>query len=66
MPALAAAGDRNVGATRMALPTTLLGRLAVDRGWQGQGIGGILLVHALRMAVTGADTIAAAVIEVDA
>ena len=51
---------------RMPLPTTLLGRLAVDRGWQGQGIGGILLVHALRVAVTGADTIAAAVIEVDA
>lgn len=51
---------------RMPLPTTLLGRLAVDRGWQGQGIGGILLVHALRIAVTGADTIAAAVIEVDA
>ena len=50
----------------MPLPTTLLGRLAVDRGWQGQGIGGVLLVHALRIAVTGADTIAAAAIEVDA
>lgn len=52
--------------TRMPLPTTLLGRLAVDRGWQGRGIGGVLLVHALRIAVTGADTIAAAAIEVDA
>jgi predicted N-acetyltransferase YhbS len=51
---------------RMPLPTTLLGRLAVDRGWQGQGIGGVLLVHALRIAVTGADTMAAAAIEVDA
>ena len=37
---------------RMPLPTTLLARLAVDRGWQGQGIGGVLLVHALRIAVT--------------
>jgi predicted N-acetyltransferase YhbS len=52
--------------TRMPLPTTLLARLAVDRGWQGKGIGGGLLVHALRIAVTGADTIAAAVIEFDA
>ena len=51
---------------RMPLPTTLLARLAVDRSWQGKGIGGVLLVHALRIAVTGADTIAAAVIEVDA
>ena len=50
----------------MPLPTTLLARLAVDRGWQGQGIGGVLLVHALRIAVTGADMIAAAVIEVEA
>ena len=51
---------------RMPLPTTLLARLAVERGWQGQGIGGVLLVHALRIAVTGADMIAAAVIEVEA
>ena len=36
---------------RMPLPTTLLGRLAVDRTWQGRGLGAALLAHALRVAV---------------
>lgn len=51
---------------KMPLPTTLLGRLAVDRAWQGQGIGAALLAYALRVAVEGADSIASAVIEADA
>jgi GNAT superfamily N-acetyltransferase len=51
---------------KMPLPTTLLGRLAVDKAWQGRGIGAALLAHALRVAVTGAESIASAVIEVDA
>lgn len=51
---------------KMPLPTTLLGRLAVDRAWQGRGIGAALLAYALRVAVAGAESIASAVIEVDA
>ena len=51
---------------RMPLPTTLLARLAVDRSWQGRGVGGALLAYALRVAVRAADEIASAVIEVDA
>ncbi len=31
-----------------ALPVTLLGRLAVDKKFKGQGLGGILLVDALK------------------
>ena len=48
------------------LPTTLIGRLAVDRSFQGQGLGGDLLVHALGLAVETAKQVASAVIEVDA
>lgn len=51
---------------KMPLPTTLLGRLAVDKAWQGRGLGAALLAYALRVAVAGAESIASAVIEVDA
>lgn len=51
---------------KMPLPTTLLGRLAVDESFQGQGLGGALLVHALKIAVEASRTIASAVIEFDA
>jgi GNAT superfamily N-acetyltransferase len=51
---------------KMPLPTTLLARLAVARAWQGRGIGAALLAFALHVAVDGAESIASAVIEVDA
>ena len=51
---------------KMPLPTTLLGRLAVDESFRGQGLGGALLIHALKIAVEVSKTIASAVIEVDA
>ncbi len=51
---------------KMPLPTTLLGRLAVDQSFRGQGLGAALLMHALRIAVEASRTIASAVIEVDA
>ncbi len=51
---------------RMPLPATLLGRLAVDVKFRGRGLGGVLLVEALRIAVRASETIASAVIEVDA
>lgn len=50
----------------MPLPTTLIGRLAVDLKFRGQGLGGVLLVEALRVAVNVSETIASAAIEVDA
>jgi GNAT superfamily N-acetyltransferase len=31
-----------------AIPTTLLGRLAIDRKYQGQGLGKVLLIDALK------------------
>ena len=51
---------------QMPLPTTLIGRLAVDRSFRGQGLGGDLLIHAIRLAVQTAEQVASAVIEVDA
>jgi len=39
------------------LPTTLLGQLAVDRAWQGQGYAASLLQFALRTALHAAETI---------
>ncbi len=51
---------------KLPLPTTLIGRLAVDKEYQGRGLGGDLLVHAIRIAVQTAEQVASAVIEVDA
>ncbi|USN98541.1 MAG: GNAT family N-acetyltransferase [Phycisphaeraceae bacterium] len=51
---------------RMPLPTTLLGRLAVDLAFRGRGLGERMLVEALRLAVETSEIVASAVIEVDA
>jgi GNAT superfamily N-acetyltransferase len=48
------------------IPATLLGRLAVDRRYQGQGTGAFLLVDALRRALVQSTEIAAAAVVVDA
>src|SRR5712691_5049777 len=48
------------------IPATLLGRLAVDRRYQGQGIGEFLLLDALYRAVEQSAKIAAAAVVVDA
>lgn len=42
---------------RYPVPTAHLGRLAVDRGYQGKGLGGILLVDALKRVRETADQI---------
>lgn len=39
------------------VPATLLGQLAVDKNYQGQGLSKSLLLFALRTALHGADTI---------
>ena len=48
------------------IPATLLGRLAVDRRYQGQGIGEFLLLDALRRALGQSAEIAAAAVVVEA
>jgi GNAT superfamily N-acetyltransferase len=51
---------------RMEVPVVLLGRLAVDRAAQGQGLGGLLLIDALRRALRVAEQIGIRAVEVDA
>ncbi len=51
---------------KMPLPATLLRRLAVDRSFRGHGLGELLLMHALRVAVETSEIVASAAIEVDA
>jgi ribosomal protein S18 acetylase RimI-like enzyme len=48
------------------LPAVLLGRLAVDAAYQGQGLGEILLMDALTRALTQSQEIAALAVIVDA
>jgi GNAT superfamily N-acetyltransferase len=54
------------GLPRIDVPVMLLGRLAVDRSVQGQGLGGLLLVDALRRAQHLSDQIGLRAVEVDA
>lgn len=51
---------------RIPIPVILLGRLAVDKTAQNQGLGKTLLVKALRQAAGLADEIGVAAVEVDA
>jgi GNAT superfamily N-acetyltransferase len=48
------------------IPATLLGRLAVDRRYQGQGVGEFLLMDALHRAWAQSAEVAAAAVVVDA
>lgn len=48
------------------VPATLLGRLAVDRRYRGQGFGEVLLMDALHRSLTQSSEIAAAAVLVDA
>lgn len=50
----------------LAVPTTLIGQLAVDQAFQGRGLGADLLIGAIRKAVEVSREVASAVIEVDA
>lgn len=49
-----------------AIPVTLLGRLAVDQTYQGQGLGELLLLNALELSLSQADTIGSVGVVVDA
>jgi GNAT superfamily N-acetyltransferase len=54
------------GLPRLDVPVVLLGRLAVDRSFQGQGLGSYLLVDALRRAQHLAEHVGIRAVEVDA
>jgi GNAT superfamily N-acetyltransferase len=54
------------GLPRLDVPVVLLGRLAVDRSAQRQGLGSLLLVDALRRALQISEHIGIRSVEVDA
>jgi GNAT superfamily N-acetyltransferase len=58
--------DQAKGLPRIDVPVVLLGRLAIDRGVQGQGLGSLLLIDALRRADRLAEQLGIRAIEVDA
>ena len=49
-----------------AVPATLLGRLAVSRGFRGQGLGEFLLIDAMRRVLRTTTNVASTAIVVDA
>lgn len=51
---------------RYPIPAALLGRLAVSRQTQGQGLGAILLADACKRVVAASETLAVAAIIIDA
>lgn len=51
---------------RYPVPVALLGRLAVDQQYHGQGLGSILLVDACKRVAAASETLAVAAIIVDA
>lgn len=58
--------DEARGLPHIDVPVVLLGRLAVDRSTQGQGLGGFLLLDSFRRALHIAEQIGLRAIEVDA
>lgn len=54
------------GLPRLDVPVVLLGRLAVDRTLQGQGLGSLLLVDALRRSLQISEQVGIWGVEVDA
>ncbi len=51
---------------RRPLPATLIGRLAADLRYRGQGLGGVLLVNALARASSSSHEVGAMLLVVDA
>ena len=62
----ALAADQAKGLPHIDVPVVLLGRLAIDRTAQGQGLGSLLLIDALRRAELVATQVGVRAVEVDA
>jgi GNAT superfamily N-acetyltransferase len=63
----AAAPERlRKGLARHPIPVILLARLAVNRGWQGKGLGAALLLDALRRTLNAAEIVGVRAIMVHA
>jgi GNAT superfamily N-acetyltransferase len=58
--------DQAKGLPKIDIPVMLLGRLAVDKTVQGEGLGSFLLIDALRRAVRISDQIGIRAVEVNA
>lgn len=58
--------DQAQGLPQIDLPVILIGRLAVDRSVQGEGLGAHLLVDALRRILQVSDEVGVRAVEVDA
>lgn len=58
--------DQTKGLPRMDVPVVLIGRLAIDQSVQGQGLGEIMLIDALRRCQHVADEMGIRAVEVDA
>jgi GNAT superfamily N-acetyltransferase len=54
------------GLPKYPVPAVRLGRLAVDKKWQGKGLGELLLVDAIRRSVIAAQSVAAKFMILDA
>ncbi|MCU0709596.1 MAG: GNAT family N-acetyltransferase [Pirellula sp.] len=54
------------GLPRLDVPVVLIGRLAVDQSVQGQGLGALLLVDALRRSLQISEQVGIRALEVDA
>ncbi len=54
------------GLPRLDVPVVLIGRLAVDRSEQGEGLGSLLLVDALRRSADISEQVGIRAVEVDA
>ena len=58
--------DEAKGLPRLDIPVVLIGRLAVDQSVQGQGLGALLLVDALRRSWRISEQVGIRAVEVDA
>ena len=57
--------DAKLSASKMSVPTILLGRLAVDNNAKGRKLGEFLLLHAMWRAEQASQAIGAVALEVD-